>query len=51
MVLNPLADVGVRMFVTIRIDCGELMVDILSYRKGSQYQDDTDHSHCHSGTE
>jgi hypothetical protein len=30
MMLDPLADVGVRMFVTIRIGCGKFMVDILS---------------------
>jgi hypothetical protein len=35
-VLDPLADVGVRMFVTVRIDRGQFMVDILSYGERSQ---------------
>lgn len=44
MVLNPLTNVRVRMFVTIRIGCGQLMVDILGYGERSQSQDDADHS-------
>jgi hypothetical protein len=51
MVLNPLADVGVRMFVTIRIGRGEFMMNILGYGEWSQSQDDTDHSQCDPCTE
>ncbi len=46
MMLNPLADVGVRMFVAIRIGHGQCMVDILSHCERSQSQDDADHSQC-----
>ena len=47
MVLDPLTDVGVRMFVTIRIGSGEFVVDVLSYGKRRQTQHETDHSHRH----
>jgi hypothetical protein len=35
MVLNPLTEVCIRMFVPIRIGCGQLMVHILGNGKGS----------------
>jgi hypothetical protein len=43
MVLNPLTDIGVRMFVTIGISCGQLMVNVLGHGERSQPQDDADH--------
>jgi hypothetical protein len=51
VVLDPLTDVGVRMFMPIRIGCGQLMVDILSDGKRSQPQDNADHPQRHSCTE
>lgn len=48
MVLDPLADVGIGMFMTIRIGGGQLVVNILRHGKGSQPQDDTDHPQSHS---
>jgi hypothetical protein len=35
MVLNPLTDVGVRMFMTIRISSGQLVMNILSHGEWS----------------
>jgi hypothetical protein len=35
MVLNPLAEVRIRVLVPIRICCGQLMVHILGNGKGS----------------
>lgn len=51
MVLDPLADVGIRMFVTIRVDSSQFMVDILSHCERSQSQDDANHSQCDSCAE
>lgn len=48
MMLYPLADVGVRMFMTIRISRGQLVVDILGHGERSQPKDDTDHPQRHS---
>jgi hypothetical protein len=38
MVLQPLAEVSIGVFVSIRIGGSELMMDILGDRKGSQRQ-------------
>lgn len=51
MVLDPLTDIGLRMFVTIRIGSGQLVVDILSHGERSQTQDDTDHPQRHPKAE
>lgn len=48
MVLNPLTDIGVGMFVTIGISCGQLMVNVLGHGEWSQPQDYTDQPHRHS---
>ena len=48
MVLDPLTDVCIRMFVTIRIGRGQLVVDILGHGERSQPEDDADHPECHS---
>lgn len=34
VVLDPLTDIGIRMFMTIRIGSGQLVMDILSHREG-----------------
>jgi len=47
MVLNPLTDVGVRMFMTICIGSSQLVVNILSDSERRQPQDDTDHPQGH----
>jgi hypothetical protein len=51
MVLNPLADVGIRMFVAIRVGCGQLVVDILGHGEWSQPQKNTDHPSRYSNAE
>jgi hypothetical protein len=48
MVLDPLTDVGVRMFMTISIGSGQFMVNILSHGEWRQPQDDTNHPQGHS---
>jgi hypothetical protein len=48
MMLNPLTDIGVRMFMAIRIGSGQFMVNILSHGKRRQPQDETNHPHRHS---
>ena len=45
MVLHPLAQVGIGMFVTVRISCSQLMMDILGYGKRSQYQQKKNQAH------
>jgi len=40
MVLNPLAEVGIRVFVPIRIGGSQFVVDILSHRKRSEREED-----------
>lgn len=51
MMLNPLTDVGVRMFMAVRIGSGQFMVNILSDGKRSQPQNDTDHPQGHPESE
>jgi hypothetical protein len=48
VVLDPLTNIGVRMFMTIRICRGQLVVDILSDGERSQPQDNADHPQGHS---
>jgi hypothetical protein len=43
VVLDPLTDVGLRMFMAIRIGRSQLVMDILGHGEGSQPQDDADH--------
>ena len=38
MVLHPLAEIGIGVFVSVRISGSQLMMDILGYRKRSQDQ-------------
>ena len=38
MVLHPLTQVGVGMFVSVRIGSSQLMMNVLGYRKRSQGQ-------------
>ncbi len=39
MVLHPLAQVGVRVFMPVRISGSKLMMDVLGDGKGSQCQE------------
>ena len=40
MVLDPLAEVGIGVFMSIRIGGSQFVVDILSHRKRGQRQED-----------
>jgi len=51
MVLHPLTNVGVRMFVTIRISCGQLVMNVLGHGKRRHAQHDADHPQRNSQTE
>ena len=51
MMLDPLTDVGIRMFMAIRIGSGQFMVNVLGHGKRSQPQDETDHPQGHSESE
>ena len=48
VVLNPLTDVGVGMFMTIRISRSQFVVNILRHRERGQSQDNTDQPECDS---
>jgi len=45
MVLHPLAEVGVGVFVSVRISGSQLMMDVLSYCKRSQCQQKQDEAY------
>ncbi|OQW30904.1 MAG: hypothetical protein A4E19_09165 [Nitrospira sp. SG-bin1] len=51
MVLDPLTDVRLRMFMAIRIGGSQLVVNILSGGERSKPQDDADHPQRRSGAE
>jgi hypothetical protein len=42
MVLHPLAEIGIGVFVSIRVSGSKLMMDILGDRKRSQGQEQSD---------
>lgn len=48
VVLDPLTDVGFRMFVTIGICRGQLVVDVLGHGEWSETQDDANYPQCDS---
>lgn len=45
MVLNPLTNVGVRMFVAIRISRGQFMMNVLGHGKRRQAHHHANHPH------
>ena len=45
MVLHPLAEVGIGVFVSVRISRSQLMMDVLGYCKGSQCQKKQDEAY------
>jgi hypothetical protein len=51
MMLDPLTDIGIRMFVAIRVGRSQLVVDILGHGEWSQPQEDTDHPYRHPKAE
>mgnify|MGYP001297306885 FL=1 len=51
MMLNPLAEVRIRVLMPIRISCGQLMVHVQGNGKRSKHKEDTDHPQYHSHTE
>ena len=38
MMLHPLTEIGIGMFVPVRISCSQLMMDVLGYSKRRQRQ-------------
>lgn len=42
MVLDPLTDVGVGMFMAVRVSCSQLVMDILGHGEWRQAQHRTD---------
>lgn len=51
MMLDPLTDIGVGVFVTVRVSRGQRVVDILGHGERRQPQHDADHAHPHPKTE
>ena len=45
MVLHPLAEVGIGVFVSVRISGSQLMMDVLGYCKRGQYQKKQDEAY------
>lgn len=43
MVLDPLAEVGIGVLVTVVVGCGQLVMDILRHGKRRQAEQDHDH--------
>ncbi len=51
MMLDPLAEVGTGMFVTIMVSRSQFVMDILRHSKGGKAKKDTDHPQCYARTE
>ena len=49
--LDPLTDVGIRMFMTIRIGSSQFVVNVLSNGEWREPEDDADHPHRDPGIE
>jgi len=45
MVLHPLAEIGIGVFVSVRISGSQLMMDVLGYCKRGQYQKKQDEAY------
>ena len=45
MVLHPLAEIGIGVFVSVRISGSQLMMDVLGYCKRGQYQKKQDETY------
>ena len=48
VVLNPLTDIGVRVFMAVRVSRGQLVVDLLGHSKRRQAEHGTDDPYHHS---
>jgi len=51
MVLNPLAEVRVRMLMSIRVGCRQLVVNVLGHREGCKAEKGADEGQNEAGSE